>query len=178
MKRWLLLALAFIVVTASIFVIHARLTTSTATSTHVTYVKVKTHLARVPNSAYKYDLCGEAFAFAKATSDNPYKTDQNFRDPFRDTGDTIIPRFLGFDKVTGEASFSVKIILDQVATFNETISHVQQKDGISILIPNQQDKLQHSSVPQFIISLPSAGGDLAVLDFTCPQQWVWSAMPT
>ncbi len=173
MKRWLLLPLALIVVTASIFVIHARLATTTPTN-----VTAKSHLARIPNSAYKYDLCGEAFAFAMARPDNPYKTDDNFRDPFRNVNDTIIPLFLGFDKQTGNASFSVKIIFDQLATFNETISPVHQRDGISILIPNLQNQLQHSSVPQFIISLPSAGGNLAVLDYTCPQQWVWSAMPT
>lgn len=171
MKRWLLLALAFIIVVVGVLVIHDHLTNSKTTV-------YRSHLSRVPNSAYKYSLCGEAYAFAKAPVDNPYKTDFTFHDPFRQAKDTIIPRFLGFDNQTQIASFSVKIIIDQVATFNDTIAHVQGTDGISILIPNVDSQLQHSSVPQFIISLPAHGGNIAVLDYTCPDQWVWSAIPT
>jgi len=171
MKRWILLSLALIVVVVGVLVIRGRLYTPKP-------VAYRSHLTRVPNSAYKYSLCGEAFAFAKATVDNPYKTDFTFHDPFRKAKDTIIPRFLGFDNQTQIASFSVKIIIDQVATFNDTIAHVQGTDGISILIPNVDSQLQHSNVPQFIISLPKYGGSVAVLDYTCPDQWVWSAMPT
>jgi hypothetical protein len=171
MKRWILLSLALIVVVVGVLVIRGRLYTPKP-------VAYRSHLTRVPNSAYKYSLCGEAFAFAKATVDNPYKTDFTFHDPFRKAKDTIIPRFLGFDNQTQIASFSVKIIIDQVATFNDTIAHVQGTDGISILIPNVDSQLQHSNVPQFIISLPKYGGSVAVLDYTCPDQWVWSAMST
>jgi hypothetical protein len=171
MKRWLLFSLVLIVIVVSLLVIRSRATTAKP-------VVYKSHLARIPNSAYKYDLCGEVFAFARASADNPYKTDFTFNDPFRKTKDTIIPRFLGFDNQTAIASFSVQIIIDQVATFNETISHVQARDGISILIPNVESQLQHSRIPQFIISLPPHGGNVAVLDYTCPDQWIWSAIRT
>lgn len=171
MKRWLLLSLVLIVVLVSFFVIRGRVTYSRPQAN-------RSHLARIPHSAYKYSLCTEAFAFAKATADNPYKTDFTFHDPFRNASDTIIPRFLGFDNQTAIASFSVKIIIDQVATFNETISHVQTTDGIAILIPNASSQLQQSHIPQFIVSLPEHGGNLAVLDYTCPDQWVWSVITT
>jgi len=171
MRRWLLLLLVMVVVAASFFVLRARLNTSTPV--------VRLHLGRVPNSAYKYHLCTESFAFIMATPDNPYKTDYTFQDPFRRANDTIIPRYLGFDKQGVTVSFSVKIIIDQVATYNETIARVHGDDGISIFIPDSQNRLQHSSVPQFIISyLPPDGGSVAVLDYTCPNQWVWSVMRT
>src|SRR5205807_9008684 len=84
-----------------------------------------------------------------------------------------------FDKQGVTVSFSVKIIIDQVATYNETIAKVHGDDGISVFIPDSQNRLQHSSVPQFIISyLPPDGGSVAVLDYTCPNQWVWSVMRT
>ena len=171
MKRWLLLSLVLVVVVVSLLVIRGHFTAAKP-------ITNRSHLVRVPSSAYKYSLCGEVFAFAKATADNPYKTDFTFRDPFRNAKDTVIPRFLGFNNQSTIASFSVKIIIDQVATFNETISQIQTTDGISILLPNADSQLQHSGVPQFIISLPEHGGNLAVLDYTCPDQWVWSAMPT
>ena len=170
-KRWLLVPPVLVVVGASLFVLHARLSPSTTI--------VLSHLGRVPNSAYKYHLCTESFAFVLATPDNPYKTDYTFRDPFRQANDTIIPRYLGFDKQGVTVSFSVKIIIDQVATYNETIARVHGLDGISVYIPDTQNRLQRSSVPQFIISyLPPNGGRVAVLDYTCPNQWVWSVMHT
>ena len=171
MKRWLLLPLIMVVAAASLFVLHARLSASTPV--------VRSHLGRVPDSAYKYHLCTESFAFIMATPDNPYKTDYTFRDPFRRVDDTIIPRYLGFDKQGITVSFSVKIIIDQVATYNETIARVRELDGISVFLPDTQNQLQRSSVPQFIISyLPTDGGSVAVLDYTCPNQWVWSVMHT
>jgi hypothetical protein len=169
MRRWLLLPLVMVVVAASFFVLRARLTTSTPI--------VRSHLGRVPNSAYKYHLCTESFAFILATPDNPYKTDYTFRDPFRHVDDTIIPRYLGFDKQGITVSFSVKIIIDQVATYNETIARVRELDGISVFLPDTQNQLQRSSVPQFIVSyLPTDSGSVAVLDYTCPNQWVWSVI--
>jgi hypothetical protein len=168
-KRWLLLSLVLIIFVISLLVIRGRVPSAKP-------VAYKSHLARIPDSAYKYDLCSEAFAFARASADNPYKTDFTFNDPFRKSKDTIIPRFLGFDNQTPIASFSVQIIIDQVATFNETISHVQAMDGISILIPDADSQLQHSRVPQFIISLPPHRGNVAVIDYTCPDQWIWSAI--
>jgi hypothetical protein len=174
MKRWLLLGLALLVVATSLFVIGTRLVSHPRSSVSVPVMIA--HLERVPNSAYKYHLCSEAFAFAMATADNPYKTDETFRDPFRATNDTIIPRFLGYDQQNDAVSFSVKIIIDRIGIFNETISHVHTRDGISILIPNVQNKLEHSSVPQFIVTLPDDHGNIAVLDYTCPEQWVWRTM--
>src|SRR5437899_1873988 len=132
MKRWFLLALmplVLLVVAASIFVVRTRFAVATPVP------MAKFHLLRVPNSAYKYHLCTEAYSFAIAPVDNPYKTDQTFRDPFRHADDTIIPRFLGFDPQTNAVSFSVKIIIGQIATFNETIRHIHGEDGIAILIP-------------------------------------------
>ncbi len=76
MKKWLLLSLVLIVVVVSILVIRGRLDTPKP----VVYGSL---LVRVPNSAYKYSLCSEAFSFAKAPADNPYKTDFTFHDPFR-----------------------------------------------------------------------------------------------
>ncbi len=175
MKRWSFIALVLVVIAASLLVVRLRLIPASSKA-----VEFRSHLVRVPNSAYKYHLCGEALAFKLATPDNPYKTDETFHDPFRHTNDTIIPRFLGFEKEGNSVSFSVKIIFNSIATYDETISHVHDLDGISILIPDNQNNLQHSSVPQFVISnLPTAGGaEIAVIDYTCPEQWVWSVMKT
>ncbi len=168
MKRWILLTLVVLVVAASLFVLRLRLTASPSVP--------HAGLARTPNSAYKYDLCTQAYAYAFATPNNPYKTDYTFRDPFRKANDTIIPRLLGYDGRDHTVTFSVKIIINQVATFNELISHVSELDGISILLPDLQNHLQRSGVPQFIIS-SLGNGRIAVLDYTCPEQWVWKLMP-
>ena len=173
MKRWVFLSLVLILVAASIGIILIR-----AHFTAPPVVAAKSHLMRVPNSAFKYHLCTEAFAFAMATASNPYKTDYTFPDPFRHDDDTIIPRYLGLDKQGDSASFSMKLIIDQVATFNETIANIHGQDGISILLPDGQNQLQHSSVPQLIITLPGTGASIAVLDYTCPEQWVWSSIHT
>jgi hypothetical protein len=166
-----MLALVLVVAAAGFFIVHAHLSVSSPAA--------RSHLGRVPNSAYKYHLCTEAFAFDLATPDNPYKTDFTFRDPFRTASDTIIPRYLGYDQRGDTVSFSVKMIFSQVATYNETISHVHALDGISVYIPDAQNRLQRSSVPQFIVSyLPTGAGRVAVLDYTCPAQWTWVLMPT
>jgi hypothetical protein len=174
MKRWLLPVLALVVIAASILVARWHVTPP-----GFSVPEVRSHLLRVPNSAYKYHLCGEAFAFKLAAPDNPFKTDETFSDPFRHIDDTIIPRFLGYEAGSDMVSFSVKLIFKQVATYNETILHVHRLDGIAILIPDGQNKLQHASIPQFIISdlpLTRGGGEIAVIDYTCPEQWVWSVM--
>ncbi len=167
MKRWVLLFLALIVVAASIMIIHAHFANSTSTV-------AQSHLVRVPNSAFKYHLCTEALAYARVSPDSPYKTDYTFQDPFRHADDTIVPYYLGLDKRGDSGSFSVKIIIAQVATFNETIANIHGHDGIAILLPDAQNQLQRSSVPQFIITLPGSGASVAVLDYTCSEQWVWS----
>lgn len=167
MKRWVFLFLALIVVAASIMIIHARLATATP-------AVAQQHLVRVPDSAYKYHLCTEALAYSRATSSNPYKTDFTFPDPFRHATDTLIPYYLGLDKRGDSGSFSVKIIVPQVATFNETIVNIHGRDGVAVLLPDTQNQLQRSPVPQFIVTLPGGGASLAVLDYTCPEQWVWS----
>ena len=91
MKRWLLLSLVLVVLVVSLLVIRGRFTPAKPAAS-------RSHLVRVPHSAYKYSLCTEAFAFAKASADNPYKTDFTFRDPFRNANDTII--FVGpYDRI-------------------------------------------------------------------------------
>ena len=129
-------------------------------------------LLRTPNSAYKYDLCVEAYAFAHATSSNPYKTEYTFTDPFRHIDDSITPHLMDYDASTGTVNFTVDVVVNQIAVFHETIGHVHELDGISVVLPDKENHSQHSGVPQFIIS--SLGtGQIAVLDFTCPNQWVW-----
>ncbi len=170
MRRLFFIALAALLVLVSISVVfvHARLTALPAASSQ---------LVRVPNSAYKYQLCGEAYAFEFATPDNPYKTDDTFSDPFRHANDTIIPQFAAFNYQDHSISFNVQVVIGQVATFNETIAHIHSLDGISVLLPDTRHRLQRSSIPQFIVSSlqEAAGQFMAVLDFTCPDQWVWSS---
>jgi hypothetical protein len=165
MRRLLSLTLLVVIVLASVLLL--RLTVLSPSSL--------THLARTPNSAYKYNLCTQAYAYAFASPDNPFKTDYTFPDPFRHANDTIIPRLMGTDMRDDTVSFTVKIVVSQVAVYNETIGHVHELDGISILLPNAQDHLQRSGVPQFIVSSLNPGR-LAVLDYTCPDQWVWKAI--
>jgi hypothetical protein len=170
MKRWLLPGLVIVVVIASLSALYLHLKASASVPRHP---DLRAHLVRVPNSAYKYHLCLEAFAYTSPLARASYKTDYTFHDPFRHANDTIIPLFLGWDKQGTSVSFSVQIIVNQVATFNETISHIQVLDGISVLLPDARDNLEHSSVPQFIIRIIDRG--LAVLDYTCPEQWVWKS---
>ncbi len=166
MRRWGLLALVIIVLAASLLIVRLRLAPP---SSPVSY------LALTPHSAdNKYNLCVEAFAHAHALPDDPYKTDYSFQDPFRNASDTIIPALMDLDRHDNTVSFNVQIILGQLDTFTETISHVSVLDGISLILPDKQDHLQRSSVPQFIVSSVSKDGRVAVLDFTCPDQWKWS----
>jgi hypothetical protein len=165
MKR--LLSLTLLVVILLVCLLLLRLTALSRSSI--------THLARTPNSAYKYNLCTQAYAYAFAGPDNPFKTDYTFPDPFRHANDTIIPRLMGTDTRDDTVSFTVKIVVSQVAVYDETIAHVHELDGISILLPDAQDHLQRSGVPQFIVSSLNPGR-LAVLDYTCPDQWVWKAI--
>ncbi len=104
-----------------------------------------------------------------------HKTDFSFQDPFRNVQDTIIPRFIALNARDSSASFSVQVILRHVATLNATIINVHELDGISVQLPNRENQLQHSSVPQFIISAIVGHGAMAVIDYTCPEQWKWSA---
>jgi hypothetical protein len=167
MKRWSFLALLLIFVVAGLFIIRQRLTSS-----HVPLQQ----LVITSNSAYKYNLCTEAFAFAHATAANPYKTDYTFHDPFRNANDTIIPVLLDLDQREQSVSFNVTIIIGQLGTFSDSISHVSVLDGISVLLPDQQGKLQRPSIPQFIVSSLNGNGGIAVLDFTCSEQWKWHAI--
>lgn len=131
-----------------------------------------TGLFRTPNSAGKYQLCTEAYAYAHATPDNPFKTDYTFADPFRKGNDTIIPLLMDYDQQAQTVSFDVVVIVEHVATFHQSISHIHEQDGISVILPDAENRLQHSGIPQFIIG--SFGtGKIAVLDYTCPEQWVW-----
>jgi hypothetical protein len=170
MKRWLLAALAGTVVIAGmLFAVHQRLA---ASSTALPAPRIQ--LIRTPNSLSKFHLCAEAYAYLLATPDNPYKTDFSFHDPFRNQQDTIIPRFIAIDQRDGSLSFSVEAILRPLKPLTATISHIHELDGITVQLPNRQNQLQSSSVPQFIVRM-LASSDVAVLDYTCPEQWKWSA---
>jgi len=169
MKRWILLALMVIVAVAGFLALRMNLFPHSQGSQY--------HLARTPDSAYKYNLCSEAFAFAFTNASNPYKTDYTFTDPFRNSNDTIIPTLQDMNLSDHTVSFSVQIIIGQVATFTESIAHVRALDGISIFLPDKQDHLQRTSVPQFIISYLAPNASAAVLDYTCPTQWVWKIIP-
>jgi hypothetical protein len=96
MKRWAIGALIVIVLATSLLIVRQRLTPSYSTLNL---------LARTPNSAYKYNLCTEAFAYAHAGSNNPYKTDYTFHDPFRNANDTIIPLLLDMNQRDQTISF-------------------------------------------------------------------------
>jgi hypothetical protein len=167
MKRRLLLLVSFIVIAGSLGALRFYLAPHTPAA--------HSGLMRVANSAYKYNLCSEAYAFAFATPDNPYKTDYTFQDPFRKGEDTIIPHLLNYDAPTGTITFNVDIIINRVATFHIAISRVHALDGIYVLLPDSRNHLQHSNMPQFIVSWLGKGGDLAILDYTCPDQWTWKA---
>lgn len=164
LRRSVLLALLLTVLTASIFIVKQRITLS-STPIH--------HLARTPYSAYKYDLCTEAIAFSHAAPDNPYKTDFTFQDPFRQAKDTIIPLLWDQNRSDQTVSFQVKIIVGQLETFTESISHVSVLDGISIMLPDQSGRIQRPTIPQFIVSSLENDGAIAILDFTCATQWKW-----
>lgn len=166
MRRWVLLALILIVLAASLLLVRQRLAASNAPINH---------LARTPHSAYKYNLCTEAFAYSHAGASNPYKTDFTFRDPFRNANDTIIPLLWDWNVHDQTASFTVKIIVGQLDTFSESISNVSALDGISIMLPDLQGHLQRPSIPQFIVSALNINGTIAILDFTCAEQWKWIA---
>jgi hypothetical protein len=171
MKRWGILALVMIVVAAGLLIVRLRLANPSSVS-HAP----QTDLARTPNSAYKYNLCIEAFAYAHAQPDNPFKTDYTFHDPFRNANDTIIPLLMDLNRSDQTVSFKVKIIVGQLGTFTDWIWHVSALDGISVLLPDKQGYLQRPSVPQFIVSSLNGDGRMAVLDFTCAEQWQWSAV--
>jgi hypothetical protein len=179
MKRRVLSALIILVV------IGAALTGGILIRTHLNSASSvsipASHLFRTPHSAYRYQLCEEAYAYEMPNAaESPYKTDDTFPDPFRQSSDTIVPSFLGFDWRVNAISFNVKIEIGQVATYTETIKNIQRLDGISIMLPDTHNRLQRSSVPQFIVSdiEGSSGQYMAILDYTCPYQWRWSVMPT
>lgn len=166
MRRWVLLALLLIVLAASLVIVRQRFTVPNS---------LINHLIRTSNSAYKYNLCTEAIAYAHAGPANPYKTDFTFQDPFRKAKDTIIPLLWDWNVHDQTASFDVKIIVGQLDTITESISNVSVLDGISILLPDQQGQLQRPSIPQFIVSSIDNNGTIAILDFTCAEQWMWKA---
>ena len=167
MRRWVSLVLILIFLAASLFIMRQKFTVSNSPAYH---------LALTPYSAYKYHLCTEAFAFSHAKPDNPYKTDFTFHDPFRNANDTIIPLLWDQNLRELTVSFTVKIIVGQLDTFTDSISHVSALDGISIMLPDQEGHLQRPSIPQFIVSSLDRNGTLAVLDFTCAEQWKWKAV--
>ena len=173
MRRWFLVAAAVLLVAvllSSVLIVRSR-----NVQKSVTAQPVKPSLFRTPNSAYKYHLCSESYAFIIAPLDNPYGTDFTFPDPFRKANDKVITQFAGYDRDDTGATFHMKVIMDTLATFDLAISHVQGLDGISIQIPDTHNHLQRPSVPQLIIIMMSRGQNVIVLDYTCPDQWVWQA---
>lgn len=169
MKRWLLISLIAVVIVAgvasTISILLIRQHDVKADVPHVS-------LMRTANSAYKYDLCLEAFAFPHASTSNPYKTGYSFTDPFRNVQDTVTPHLLDYNASTQTVNFSIDIIVGKVATFHQMIAGVHELDGISVILPNIQNVPQRSGIPQFIVSALN-GGQLAILDYTCPNEWVW-----
>jgi hypothetical protein len=176
MKRLAILTLIVIVIATSLLLIRLHLNAFSSLKPKASPVPLN-HLARTPNSAYKYDLCVEAYAFAHALPTNPFKTNYTFHDPFRNASDTIIPLLMDHNKSDDTVSFKVTIIVNQVATYTESISHVVALDGISIMLPDKTGHLQQASEPQFIVSYLDSGGIAAVLDYTCSQEWHWAAVP-
>lgn len=166
MKRFIFITLAVVVVFASSLLVFLRLSQPELPPPH-------SGLLRVPLSAYKYQLCAEAYAFAYASPNNPYKTDYEFSDPFRHTTDTITPHLLGYDATSKSVTFQIDVIIGHVATFHLSINHVQELDGIAVVLPDLHNHSLHSAVPQFIIS-HVGNGSIVVLDYTCPQQWIWN----
>jgi len=165
MRRWVFIALLVIVLTASVLLIKQR-------SVPANPIR---HLARIPDSAYRYNLCTEAIAYSRPFPDNPYKTNFTFQDPFRKAKDTIIPLLWDQNLHDQTVSFRVKIIVGQLDTFTESISNVAVLDGISIMLPDLQGQLQKPSIPQFIVSSLERNGTIAIIDFTCAEQWKWVA---
>jgi hypothetical protein len=179
LKRWLLAGLIVLVIIASLLVAVARLTSRTSTAQRgfdviAQKVMMAPHLLRLPHSAYKYDLCVEAFAYAFAAPDDPHKTDYTFPDPFRKANDTIIPYLMNQNTTDHTVTFSVQVIIGTVAHYTLTIAHVTALDGIAVVLPDTHNHLQQANEPQFIVSMLAPGGSMAILDYTCPQQWTWN----
>ena len=169
MKRWLLIALAAVVIVAGIAsTVSVLLIRQHQSATIVPHIS----LVRTANSAYKYDLCMEAFAFPHASASNPYKTGYSFADPFRKAQDTVTPHLLDYDSSTGTVNFNIDVVIGGVATFHQTIAGIHELDGISVILPNMQNAPQRSGIPQFIVSALNSG-QLAILDYTCPNEWIW-----
>ncbi len=162
-KRLSLLALVVLAVAASVFLLRFYEQNTTPKDPV---------LLRTPNSAYKYQLCSQAYAFAFASASNPFKTNYSFTDPFRKLQDTIVPHLLDYNSATETAHFRIDVLMGQMPPFHLDIRQVHELDGISVLLPDKQNQLQRSTEPQFIISALE-DGKLAVLDYTCPAYWVW-----
>jgi len=138
LRRLVLFALLLIFLAASLFIIRQRMTVSNSPINH---------LGRTPYSAYKYNLCTEAIAFSHPAPDNPYKTDFTFQDPFRKAKDTIIPLLWDQNLSDQTVSFKVEVIVGQLDTFTESISHVAVLDGISSCC---QINMANSSGPVYL----------------------------
>src|SRR5579875_2803271 len=98
MKRWpLFILIGLVSITALLVALHQYM------AIFPVLPPAHSGLTRTANSAFKYNLCTEAYAFAYASPDNPFKTDYTFRDPFRADSDTIIPYLLDYDPLTQSA---------------------------------------------------------------------------
>ena len=169
MKRWLLIALVAVVIVAGIA---STVSVLLIRQHNANAVVPRVSLMRTANSAYKYDLCMEAFAFPNASASNPYKTGYSFADPFRKVQDTVTPHLLAYNASAQTVNFTIDVAVGKVAIFHQTIAGVHELDGISVILPNMQNAPQRSGIPQFIVSSLN-GGQVAILDYTCPNEWVW-----
>jgi hypothetical protein len=165
MKRWLLLALALALMLPLAFWGWQFATLHTSSGPSPT-------LARAAKSLYKYDMCAQAYAFPYADASIPFKTDYTFADPFRKTQDTIIPRMLAYNSQTQTINMNVDVVLPQVNTYHLSLTRVHEEDGIFVLLPDQSNHLRRAQIPQFIVA-SFLHGRLAIVDYTCPQKWIW-----
>jgi hypothetical protein len=171
MKRWMLLAVVIVTLLAVTGALAFRFA-QTRLASHPAPTVL--HLARTPDLAYKFNLCLEAYAFVASGPAEIYRTDYSFPDPFRRANDTIIPILVDWNPADNSVSFQIAIIVGHVQTFHESIAHVEALDGISVMLPDAQNQLERANEPQFIVSAIGKGGEAAVLDYTCPQEWKWN----
>lgn len=170
MKHWLFLALTCLLLLAS-GLIGIRFYALRASPPPQPALKT------LAKSLYKYDMCVQAYAFANADDSNPYKTDYSFPDPVRKAQDTLTPHLLDYNPQTRTANFLVDVAIPQVNTYHLALKDVHEEDGVFVLLPDQENHLRRTQIPQFIVA-SLLYGRLAIVNYTCPQKWSWSATKT
>ncbi len=166
--RFFVLPAILFVMVGSLFSYYLRMRQSTP---------ARAQLIRMPGSVAQYDLCSEVFAYVQGTAVLPFKTDYTFHDPFQDVTDTITPMFLGMNQQDQSVTFQVRIDIGHQNMYIETIGHLHENDGIAVLLPDPNNNLQAPRAPQFILTSLGGSGRIAILDYTCPEQWKWQSAP-